>query len=129
MILTRDEILDAVEYTVLARRPPPLLAAFRWRAEIVDFIYELADGQNWDWDNNEQGRQQRLLFLAFLLTWRDDLTDADLDSLYESPTADRYRRPTARINVRDEVKARILMKRYGRPEEAADVEEAAGMLE
>lgn len=73
MILTRDEILDAIDYTA-KRKHPTMGAAFKGRYEIWAFLDSISIRSEWGWDTGERDRDQRLLFLAFLLTWHDDIT-------------------------------------------------------
>ena len=72
MIVTRDEILFAIEYTFHAWHPS-IRTAFGRSYEIWDFIDAIHGNGNWRWEDDEQGRNEMLMFLAFLLTWWDEL--------------------------------------------------------
>jgi hypothetical protein len=74
MILTRDEILDAID-RIQRRQIIGLCFAFQC-SQMMDYLADLGADvwEKYKWPTNEQGRQQRLLFLAFMLTWHDDIT-------------------------------------------------------
>lgn len=79
MIVTRDEILDAIDWdwTDTISYEPCLCHAFGWAKDLVPYLITLgASSSNaYKWPCTERGRQQRLLFLAFMLAWYDDIAE------------------------------------------------------
>jgi hypothetical protein len=85
MIVTRDEILDAIDrlYMSASDLNCGLCSAFDvWsrndelHCDLPEFLSRLGGkpfGIGYFWPTTRQGRQQRLLFLAFMLTWLDEI--------------------------------------------------------
>jgi hypothetical protein len=79
MILTRDEILDAIDRTQ-SRKSLTIADAFSTARDtsIWDYMGALglfSKGGGFSRDDWGEGREQRLLFLAFLLTWHDEIME------------------------------------------------------
>ena len=80
MIVTRDEIIDACD-SIAVKLENGLCSAFRWNADLPDYLMELGapyprryrPEESYFWPRTTQGREQRLMFLAFMLTWHKDL--------------------------------------------------------
>jgi hypothetical protein len=74
MIVTRDDILQAAD-RIQRDDATGLCSAFR-DSGICRFLD--ATGANtylcWYWPITPEGREQRLMFLAFMLTWHDEIT-------------------------------------------------------
>jgi hypothetical protein len=78
MIVTRDEILDAID-RIQTDEATGLCTAFR-SSRICDFLGVLMLPTErwhvcWYWPVTYEGREQRLMFLAFLLTWHDEIME------------------------------------------------------
>ena len=81
MIVTRDEIIDACD-SIAVKMENGLCSAFRWNADLPDYLMELGAPyprrhrleESYFWPRTAQGREQRLLFLAFMLTWADEIS-------------------------------------------------------
>lgn len=74
----RNEIVDAINYLNDVSNYPGLglcWAFNRYNGDVVDFLRAFGGTEvnAWFWPLTDEGRQQRLMFLAFMLTWYDDM--------------------------------------------------------
>ena len=79
MIVTRNEILDAIkrlQERMFLDATATLCWAFAWDMRVARYLEALGASEgSYKWRLNEQGHEQRLLFLAFMLTWHDEIME------------------------------------------------------
>jgi hypothetical protein len=72
------DVLRAINNFYISYRGPGLCAAFqrlKYGVPVTEILTKLggeADNAGYFWPRDEQGRAQRLMMLAFMLTWLED---------------------------------------------------------